>query len=238
MTIIVQTLDEVPEFLGTSLINKVATQLLDPDNVRWTRKELLSWLNDGQRRIVLMQPNLSSVTAAVHMQPGTRQALPADGWMLLDVYRNLGVNGTTPGRAVRIVSRQLMDAQVPNWHSAPSSSAVQNYIYDIQDQTNFYVYPPSDGNNYLEVNYSQAPLDLDTEASPLSLRLVFIPVLMDYMLYCACSKDAEYAPGLALAKQYWDAFTTSLGVKDKSDAANNVNQTLAPKNQPMAGATS
>ncbi|TDN70413.1 DUF6682 family protein [Paraburkholderia sp. BL10I2N1] len=224
---------------GTAIINKAATQLLDTANTRWTRTELLGWLNDAQRQVVLMQPNSNSTTVAVRLVAGTRQAIPVDGWLLLDIYRNMGTNGATPGRVVRIVSRQLIDAQMPTWHASAASSTAQNYVYDIQDQTAFYVYPPSDGTGYVEVNYSRVPADLTTEASTIAVNDVLETTLLDYVLFRANSKDAEYAPGFQLAQGYWTAFTAALGAKDKAETTNNVNQTLGPaKGQPEPGATS
>jgi len=90
-----------------TIISKAATQLIDISGVRWTRAELLGWLNDGLRQIVVMQPNASATRSAVQLAAGTRQTLPSGGWMLLSVYRNMGTTGTTPGRAVRISSREL-----------------------------------------------------------------------------------------------------------------------------------
>lgn len=223
---------------GTTIINKVATQLLDVANTRWLRPELLGWLNDAQRQIVLMQPSACSKTVPMPTVLGTRQNIPADGWLLLDVYRNMGATGTIPGRAVRVVSRKVMDAQNPYWHTIPVAGAVTNYIYDIQDQTAFYVYPPSNGSVYLEVNYSQVPADLTAEASPIQIGDYLATVIIDYILFRANAKDAEYAAGVQLSQGYWGAFTAALGYKDKAEAENSPNQSLGPKSQIPPGATS
>ncbi len=110
-----------------TIIDKAAKQLLDSNNLKWTRAELLSWLNDGLRQIVLMQPNATNTRSSVQLVAGTRQKLPTGGWMLLGIYRNMGTTGTTPGRAVRISSRELLDAFNPNWHTATASTTTTNY---------------------------------------------------------------------------------------------------------------
>ena len=84
-----------------TILDKATIQLIDLTNIRWTRAELLSWLNDGMRQIVLIQPSASSTTDVIALQAGTRQYIPADGWLLLNIYRNMGTNGTTPGRIGR-----------------------------------------------------------------------------------------------------------------------------------------
>jgi len=73
-----------------TIIDKAAIQLIDLTNIRWTRAELLSWLNDGMRQIVLIQPSASTTTVSKLLVAGTRQTLPVDGWLLLSVYRNMG----------------------------------------------------------------------------------------------------------------------------------------------------
>lgn len=132
-----------------AIIDKAASQLIDIAGVRWTRAELLKWLNDGLRQIVLMQPTATNTPVAVQLTAGTRQLLPTGGWLLLGIYRNMGTTGTTPGRAVRVISRELIDGFNPNWHTATASAVTQNYIYDLQDQTAYYVYPQVRGQTTL-----------------------------------------------------------------------------------------
>lgn len=208
------------------VLDKAVIQLNDLTSVRWTRAELLKWLNDAQRQIVLMQPNSSNVTAAMKMVAGTRQTIPADGWLLLDVYRNMGTAGTTPGRAIRIVSKELMDGFNPDWHSDTAATVVKNYLYDIQDQTAFWVYPPSNGMGYLQVNYAKVPADLTSESQAIGLNDILQTVILDYIMYRACSKDAEYAPGLQLAQGYWSTFTAALGAKENAETTNSPNLSL------------
>lgn len=218
-----------------SLIDLAAIQLIDISGVRWTRAELLAWLNDGLRQIVLLQPNATNTVASVKLASGTRQTLPSGGWLLLSVNRNMGLNGSTPGRAIRIVSRRIMDSVRPNWHSDQPGVVVENYIYDLQDQTAFYVYPPSPGNNYVELNYSKQPDTLTSENDVIPVFDVYQSILIDYMLYRACSKDAEYAPGVALAQSYAASFIAALGGKETTEIKTSPEQTLFPRSPTVAG---
>jgi hypothetical protein len=149
---------------ATTIINRVAAQLLDINNVKWSRTQLLDWISVGQRMVVMLQPNATNTIEAVQLVAGTRQRIPSNGWMLLDILRNMGTDGTSPGRAVRLISRKLLDAFDPTWHSDSQSDPVQNYLFDAQDQESFFVYPPSTGNNYIEINYSALPTPLTSES--------------------------------------------------------------------------
>lgn len=221
-----------------AIIDKAVTQLIDISGVRWTRAELLKWLNDGLRQIVLMQPNATNTPGAVQLTAGTRQLLPTGGWMLLGIYRNMGITGTTPGRAVRIISRELLDGFNPSWHTAAASAVTQNYIYDLQDQTAYYVYPPSTGTNYLEINYSLQPTDLTSESQVIPMFDVFQAPLLDYVMFRACTKDAEYAPGVTLGQMYLSTFTAALSVKEQSEVRGTPEQGMLPRNPAVPGSVS
>jgi hypothetical protein len=212
-----------------TIIDKASIQLLDTSNVRWTRAELLSWINDAQRQIVIMSPNATNKVATYKLIAGTRQSIPSDGWTLLEVIRYMGTNGTTPGRAIRLTSRELLDSFNPDWHSDTPSSVPKHYVFDLQDQTAFFVYPPNNGNGYIQLNYSPDPADLTAESQTINLNNIFETAILDYVLYRACSKDAEYAPGLQLASGYLTTFMASMGQKDQSETANSPNQQFAAK---------
>lgn len=218
-----------------TIIDKASIQLIDLTNIRWTRAELLSWLNDGLRQIVTIQPSASSTTVSKQLVAGTRQSIPTDGWLLLSVYRNLGTNGTTPGRIIRLISREILDSFNPYWNTDTATAEVRNYIYTDQDQTAFYVYPPNTGTQYIELNYSSQPADLTLETQPIPIFDVFQSALVDYILYRACSKDAEYAPGVALSQSYMATFVAAVQGKNQSEVTNNPTQALGPRNPPIRG---
>ena len=221
-----------------TIIDKASVQLIDLANIRWTRSELLDWLNDGMRQIVLIQPSASSTTVSKKLDAGTRQSLPTGGWLLLQMYRNMGTSGTTPGRAIRIVSRELLDNFNPNWHTATAAAEVRNYIYDTQDQTAFYVYPPNTGTQYVELNYSAQPVDLTSETAVIPIFDIYQSALVDYILYRACSKDAEYAPGLQLSQGYLTTFAAAVGGKAQTEVSNDPVQALNPRNTSVPGSQS
>lgn len=198
-----------------SIIDKASTLLVDQGNTRWTRPELLSYVNLGQRQICVLSPGTNDKSAVIQLVAGTKQTIPSDGWKLLDVIRNMGTTGTTPGRAVRLVSRDLIDSIYPNWHSSRPNIVVQNYMVDEEDKTSFHVYPPNSGTGRLEISYAYTPANLTTEASTIVINDIYEPVLLDYVMYRAHSKDAEYAAGLQLASGYLSTFLSAFPNRDK-----------------------
>jgi hypothetical protein len=131
-----------------------------------------------------------------------------------------------------------LDAFNPDWHTATASATTKNYIYDLQDQTAYYVFPPSTGTNYLEINYSVQPTDLTTEAQTIPIFDVYQGPLLDYILFRACTKDAEYAPGIALGQMYLTTFTAATGVKAQSETIGSPELGLLPRNPSLPGSIS
>lgn len=197
--------------LASAIVNQAATILQDTTNVRWPAPELLGWLNAGQQDIVLYKPNASVKNAARQLSPGTRQALPTDGIALLDVTRNLGTTGNTPGRAIRIVAREVLDAQLPDWHTATATAEVKHYVYSAADPKHYYVYPPQPSSScgWVEEIYSCAPPNV-TINQPIALDDIYANILLDYILYRAYSKDAEYSANEKNAATHFTAYVNAL----------------------------
>lgn len=205
--------------------------------MRWSRAQLLDWLSVGQRYAAMVQPSTSSTTTVEKLQPGTRQRIPMDGWMLLDIVRNMGSDGNTPGRAVKVISRRLLDAFDPSWHSAAASAITQNYIFDTQSPYFYYVYPPSNGTGYLQYVYSAVPVPLVSETDAISIPDVYEDALNHYVMFRALSKNAEFA-GSPQADQYLMLFNAALGAKQTAEQANNPNIGLVPPSPALSGGVS
>jgi hypothetical protein len=205
--------------LASDLITGVSIALQDTSYVRWSIAELLLYLNQGQKEIASFKPNASVTNASVQLVAGSKQSLPSGGLILIDVTRNMGADGATPGNAIRIVSRGILDAQIPGWHaSALASATVKHYVYTPFDPTRFYVYPPQPGTpTYVEIVYGKLPTDVAANGDPLALPPgsisvddVYGPALHNYMMYRAFSKDSEVAANAQLAQNYYTAFTGQL----------------------------
>ena len=212
-----------------SVIDRVQTQIQDTTGVRWPTDELVYWVNDAQREIALFKPDASATNATVTLVAGTKQSVPADGNRLLRAVRNMSAaSGGTGGRSVRIVEREILDAQTPSWHDptitgdAAHGSVVKHYIYDDQNPRNFYVYPGVATTAYLEIVYSANPTTVALNAN-LSIPDIYANAVMDYVLYRAYGKDAEYAANQQRAATHYQLFLTSVTGKTQIDVITNPN---------------
>jgi hypothetical protein len=220
-----------------SIIDKVRTQLIDPSgsSSRWTDEELLSWVSDGQRAVVAYTAGSSSITYVHTLVAGTKQLIPTNGHQLLTVVRNMAADGVTPARATRIVTRDILDTQNPNWHTVSSSSVVQNYVFDLQEPRKFYVYPPNDGTGKVEIVYAIMPQELTSGSDILVLQEIYQTAVFDYVMFRAHQKDSDFAAGQAVAQNYLQLFLSYVTQNEQGELSNNPNLQLGPRDASSRG---
>jgi hypothetical protein len=216
----------MPTTTAAELINRAGVALTDTGNVRWTRAELLAYLSAGQREIVIRKPNAYVLRSSVPLVAGTVQALPTtvdnvpvDPIQLVDVLRN------ATGRAVRRIERDLMDQLNPDWHLTPQGKLVQHYMFSDLDPKRFLVYPPNDGTGCLDIAYSATPPALTSEFDALTLDDIYQDALLDYCLYRAFSKDAEYAADPTRAAARYASFAQAIDSKAAHESADSPQRT-------------
>jgi hypothetical protein len=205
--------------LASVLIDAVAKTLQDETNVKWARTELLGYLNDGQREVVMAKPDAYATNAALQLVAGSKQTIPASGFAFQRMNCNLGVSGTAYGRAPRHIDIKILDEQIPGWRGATAGAEVLHYTFAEADPKRFYVYPPqpSSGMTQVEIVYSSAPPDVASESTALTLDDIYKTPLMKYMEYRAYSKDAEYAREDAAAMAAYKVFGLLIGLREKAD---------------------
>lgn len=199
-----------------SIIRRVVETMQDNTSIRWPIAELVRYLNDGQREVVLYRPDAMVTNASVTLVAGAKQALPTNGAKLIDVVRNTGTNK----RSVRMANRAILDTQSPNWYNHTGVTEVLHYMYDPRDPRVFYVYPPAaESGASVEVVYAAYPSDITEPADGavytavtgnISLPDIYGNVLTDYILYRAYTKDSEYAGNAQRAQAHYAAFQAAL----------------------------
>lgn len=208
-----------------SVIQRVVGTLQDTGSVRWTVPELVRYLNDGQREIIVQRPDAMATNASLTLVAGTKQTIPTGATKLIDVVRNTGGSK----RAVRICTRSALDAQTPNWHAMTGVTEIRHFIYDPRDPKTFYVYPPAASSGAaLDIVYCALPSDVTEPGAGstytdvtgnISVPDIYANALQDYILYRAYTKDSEYVGNANRAVAHYSAFTSSLGSEVKATVA-------------------
>ena len=222
---------------ASTILSRARTQLIDNGTTqRWTDAELMQWMADGCRTITAAVPSASFTTAIVSLVAGTLQTIPSNGHMLLAVSRNFDTTGLVPGRAIRLVPRDVLDAQNPNWHAAPASPQVQNYVFDPTMAEQYYVYPPNNGLGKAEITYAVAVADFTDPTTVLPLSNVYQTALFDYVMFRAHQKDGDFSAGSEIAQGYFNSFTAFVGTNNTGQLENNPNQKMGGFNPQVRGA--
>ncbi len=211
------------------LISRAQTLLQDTTSVRWPVLELQGWLNDSYRETVNLRPDANTATGEFTCVAGARQVVTttfASALRVIEVVRNTAVSSAKG--AVRLVNRRMLDDQRRNWYAETPTVDIQHYMYDPRLPKEFLVYPPASTAARLEVVYSSVPLahaltevQLTNPATADVIRIddSYFNALLDYVLYRAYSKDAEYASNAQRAVAHYQAFQNALGVSAQTNAA-------------------
>lgn len=187
------------------ILRRVRTLLVDPSAVRWNDSELVMWLNDGHRALLVLKPSAHTTRTSFSCAAGTHQTLPSDGLQLLDVTRNLA--GTK--RAIRFLDRRVLDSERPDWHNESEATEIKYFCYEADEPNDFFVYPPAQAATSIEILYSSVPADLTSDGT-LAVADVYVSALVDYVCARAYMKDADFAPSQTRAQMHLDAFVASL----------------------------
>ena len=203
-----------------TMILRANTLLNDPGFIRWPKQELLDYYNDANRAIVLVRPDANVASVAFSCVAGTKQQLPASALKLLDVVRN------TSGHAIRYVDRAAIDANYPDWHSGNTATKAEAYCLDERSPKVFYLYPGPAAGVGVEIVYSVSPVaktlaEVENVGSPAIADLddIYINPLLDWIMYRAFSKDAEWSANGNRAATHYQAYSDQLGLKTQADQA-------------------
>jgi hypothetical protein len=227
---------------ASSVIRRAVETLQDTTSVRWPVGELVRYLNDGQREIVLYRPDAMVTNATVTCVAGTKQSLPTLGSKLIEVIRNSA--STSAKKAIRMINREILDAQTPGWHNLTGTVDILHFMYDPRDPRVFYVYPPATTLAMVDIVYSSYPSDITEPADGslysavtgnISVPDIYGNVLGDYILYRAYTKDSEYAGNAGRAQAHYTAFANALGIEIKGTTGVAPNPSGNPNRAAVAG---
>ena len=202
------------------LIKRCEIITQDKTSIRWPKTEWLDWYNDAILFVVNRRPDKSVKNIDFTLDiTNTKQTLPADALKLFTVTRN-----SVSGRPIRKIRREILDDQYNDWHTHTSDD-VDHFVYDERDPTSFYIYPrPTVASHVIEILYPFAPeavivADFETIVDTISVDDSFLNPIIDFMLYRAYSKDADYAENGQRAMSHFSAAEQAIGTKTQADSA-------------------
>jgi hypothetical protein len=150
---------------------------------RWSDAKLVGYLADGAMELVNWRPDAATVREALQLtvSEALHDILPDDAIALLDVTRNMGADGATPGAAIIPAALEEMGRVDRSWLSSTPDTTILNWLQNPAEPTKFYGYPRAHATTqvWVEVLYSRVPLpmiyrsfattDVDTGANTITI---------------------------------------------------------------------
>ena len=204
---------------ASTIVTEIGRQLNDLTQTRWPIDDLLGYLTEASRQLVMIQPRANPAVISVKLAASdTLQNLPDDASSLIDITRNMGADGKTPGQVITVADRQALDGLNANWHSATGSAVIDNYTYDDRSPLTFYVSPPPAATPavYVEMVYAIQPKDVTSVGDDLDILDVYQGAIVEYMLYRCLTVNAKSEPDRQAAKEHLSYFYMMLDAKDKA----------------------
>lgn len=233
-------------YLVKDVLWQVSNILLDiaPQYTRFAEKLMVQGLNNGHRAIAKYVPTACARLDAIKLAQGTRQQIdkilaanivqldgttpsqPVYGTQLLDVVRNMGSDGLTPGPGIRKIDRDTLDALNPTWHST-TGAPVRGIVFNPATPRVFYVSPgvPASPAVWVEVAYAAKPIPIPDGGAPgseiygnaggsgstttIQLDDVFADDLINYTVAWLSYQDSKNADPRK-AERYGQMFMASL----------------------------
>ncbi|MBT4080643.1 MAG: hypothetical protein HOE82_08525 [Gammaproteobacteria bacterium] len=207
--------------------DRVRDILQDSDSIKWTEVEMMRWITDAQREVVQLKPDANPKTVTLTPSTaGSKQDLSIEvtspdvsgtALRVLDVIRNTHTASAGTGKSIRRIDRSILDDQIPEWHrtAAKSTDDIDSYTFDDRNPKVFYIYPNAGTDTRLEVLCSAAPAEVTALTDTLTLDDIYLTPLVDYVVYRAFSKEADYTANESRAQQFRNSFYESLGIRQQ-----------------------
>lgn len=142
---------------------KVREFLRDQDSAayRWSDAVLVAFLADAALELVRLRPDANAIRDALQLTAGEviHDLLPADAIALMDVVRNMGADGTTPGNVILPATLDEMNRADRGWMAATADTTILNWLRHPTEPTKFYTSPPAHAVTqvWVELIYSRVP---------------------------------------------------------------------------------
>lgn len=201
------------------IVWRVRQLVHDSAGARWTDDEMIRWVNDGLREIVLLKPSSNAQRKTLQLVAGTVQELPVGSLQLIRITHN------TSGSAIRLVDQDRLDATAPNWRIEAEAAQVVHYMYSDEAPEEYQVYPPNNGVGSVEASVAMQPTEVTAMGNPNPLNDIYIPALTDYLIYRAYSKHSKHAGNEQRAMNAYSRFAQALGVRRTNEIEGDPNLT-------------
>lgn len=171
---------------------------------RYSDSDFLRAFNHCLKRIALMRPDLFAVTESFTCVAGALQTAPADSIRIIDVLQ------ATTGQTINEVNRETLNLAYNTW-PAGTTGAATDWMRNVRNPYQFFLYPPSAAAQTLLLQYSKSPSTLAVGTAVPTISDAYFPVLVDCLVWWMESYDNESVANKR-AEMFQQSFRDLLGL--------------------------
>lgn len=175
----------------SDVMTRIKRQFGDESGVQVTDADILRWINDGQRQIVMQNEGLLEKTAftnTVALQQS--YSLPAD----ILILRSVHLKDAASGSYFKIKGHTFseFDEYVDGWDGTVVDRGFPAMYTVFENQLKLFPLPETAQANGLKIYYNRSPVDVDDSLDSLDLPLLYHEVLVKYCLQQAYEMDEDW----------------------------------------------
>lgn len=201
------------------ITNRVVFLTTDPDGDAYPRTAIYDFIYEAEQTIVNVKPEALNNSGVLVCVDGSRQTIATQftaAVNFLDAHCNVDVSGALIGSVRRVKMREL-DAIRPNWRQAARATNIREFMVDDREPLVVHVNPPASAGARLQISYSSKPapyanVDANTQTA---VDELYLPMIMDWVMYRCLSKDAEGTPNSNKALMYRKSFYEAMDIKEQ-----------------------
>ncbi|KUI98943.1 phage adaptor protein [Vibrio sp. MEBiC08052] len=185
------------------LIIRVGNALVDDTFTLWSKDFHRCSFNDALAALTLAHPALSNKTAEIQVAAGQWQVpLPDDAYLLLSVNH-------CNGYGLEQTEQERISHLYPDWRRQTDTRPT-NWMRNPDDPLTFFIFPSTQSVQPIELTYSRH-LHVSRDSDWVDIHDIYAPLLFDYLMYRAYSRDGQAEAQQAKAVSHFQAFQFGLG---------------------------
>mgnify|MGYP000550660318 CR=1 FL=1 len=213
--------------LVSEIYTRIAMTLQDLTKDRWTWEwsdgdtdlSLQPLMNQAIQAVVYQRPDAMSTTETVSLDAGAKQTVPTGSYQLIEAIRNMGTDGSTPGKTITPVDRRVLDQWNRTWMNKSAISEIDHWAYDrLYNRKIFWVYPPAPSGLHIELTHAPEPTLITSSTDEFPLPDIYADPIYHHVLFqifAGDNSDANFERGM----NHWKVFTQKMNMKTQTDMA-------------------
>lgn len=194
----------------SDIITRVQRSFGDESAVQVTEDDIIRWINDAQRAIVLNNPEVLPTIATVDITKGVHEyAFPADLLLLTSIRAKMP--DMQSYQFLPYLNIQEFDRIINGWDGSAFGESGRAFSYTIYNRSIFlFPTPDKDSTDGLKILYSLRPTEITGTQDALSLAEEYHNAIVTYCMAQANTMDEDYeAAAIHEAKFAGDTRTAS-----------------------------